>query len=88
MTVKRVILILPERRVITAKEAQANLGIPASSIRAWAAQGKLYAVSIDSNRERWYRLRDVLDLWANTRRRARHTRPSRARCIAGQSDIA
>jgi hypothetical protein len=65
------------RRVITAKEAQLHLGIPASSIRAWACQGKLYAVGIDHNRERWYRLGDVLRLWSITKRRTKHQRPAR-----------
>lgn len=50
------------RRHITAREAQDCLGIPASTIRVWAWRGKLHAVSIDRNGERWYRLADVLEL--------------------------
>jgi len=50
-----------ERRTITASEAQA-LGIPAGTIRSWASRGELYAVSIGPDRQRWYRLADVLKL--------------------------
>lgn len=68
----------PDRRVITTREAEESLGIPASSIRAWASRERIYAVSIDANGERWYRLAEVLELAAGTRRRTRHTRPRRA----------
>lgn len=67
----------PGRRVITAREAQEELGIPASTIRAWASQQRLFAVSIARNGVRWYRLADVLALAASTARRVRHARPSR-----------
>ena len=66
-----------DRRVVTPREAEEQLGIPASSIRAWASQKRLFAVSIDRNRSRWYRLADVLALAATTRRRVRHARPRR-----------
>lgn len=67
------------RRHITAREAQDCLGIPAGTIRAWASLGKLFAVSIDRDGARWYRLADVLELREATRRRTRHARPNR--CI-------
>ena len=50
------------RRVITATEAQASLGIPASTVRSWAWRGKLHAVSIGEDGQSWYRLEDVLAL--------------------------
>jgi hypothetical protein len=77
-----------DRRVITAREAEQTLGIPASTIRAWASQERIHAVSIDANRERWYRLADVIELRSTTQRRTRHTRPSRARCVERCVDIA
>jgi hypothetical protein len=52
-----------ERRVITAREAQQCLGIPASTIRSWVRRGKLYACSIGPRREHWFRLVDMLTLW-------------------------
>jgi hypothetical protein len=67
-----------ERRVITAREAQDELGVPASSIRAWASQGRLHAVSIGPDRQRWYLLSDVVELASATRRRRPHQRPSAA----------
>ncbi|HMB78075.1 MAG TPA: helix-turn-helix domain-containing protein [Kiloniellaceae bacterium] len=51
-----------ERRTITAPEAQAALGIPASTIRSWAHRGLLYAVGIGRRGVRLYRLLDVLTL--------------------------
>ena len=51
-----------ERRVITAPEAQRELGVPAATVRSWAHRGKLYAVGIGESRERWYKLSDVLAL--------------------------
>ncbi len=74
------------RRTITATEAQACLGIPASTIRAWATQGRLYAVGIGPDRQREYHLADVLALRETTQRRRRHTRPSR--CARPSADIA
>jgi DNA-binding transcriptional MerR regulator len=68
-----------ERRHITAREAQESLGIPAGTIRGWASKGLLLAVQTDENREQGYRLKDVLDLAASTKRRSRHARPSRRR---------
>lgn len=68
-----------DRRVLTAREAQLRLGIPASSVRAWASMGRLHAVSIDRRGARWYRMLDLVELANTTRRRAPHTRPSR-RC--------
>jgi hypothetical protein len=65
------------RRVITAREAEKELGIPAGTIRAWASEGKLLCRSIGSDRQRWYLLSDVLELRAKTTRRAPHTRPNR-----------
>ncbi|HEU4540318.1 MAG TPA: hypothetical protein VFR23_04250 [Jiangellaceae bacterium] len=68
------------RRHITAREAQDCLGIPAGTIRGWAKdEAKLCPVSIDANGERWYRLADVLELAATTRRRKSHCRPNRRR---------
>lgn len=66
-----------DRRVVTAREAQDMLGIPAGTIRGWASQGRLFAVSIGERGERWYKLTDVLALRDSTRRRARHARPTR-----------
>lgn len=77
-----------DRRVITSREAEEQLGIPASSIRAWASQRRLFAVSIAANGERWYRLSDVVELRETTARRTRHTRPNRARCTQASADIA
>lgn len=71
-----------DRRVITAKEAETYLGIPASSIRAWASTQHLYPVSIGPRGERWYPLSEVLALAALKPRRTRHTRPRRAVCAA------
>lgn len=51
-----------ERRVITASEAQAYLGIPASTVRSWARRGQLHPVSIAHRARRWYLLSQVLDL--------------------------
>ena len=73
-----------DRRVITAREAESMLGIPASSIRAWASQQRLFAVSIDADGSRWYLLADVLALREMTRRRARHARPSRCSTARSQ----
>lgn len=77
-----------DRRVITAPEAQRELGIPASSIRAWASQERLFPVSIDQRGRRWYRLADVLALRQTTNRRASHKRPARLLCAKATSDIA
>ena len=66
-----------QRRVITAKEAQAQLGIPAGSIRGWASAGRLLARSIGPDRQRWYLIADVLELAAQAKRRTRHERPKR-----------
>jgi hypothetical protein len=70
--------IPPERRTITAAEAQRTLGVPRGTITGWASVGRLHAVSIDADGTRWYRLADVLDLAATTTRRAPHRRPSRS----------
>lgn len=67
--------------MITAKEAEDNLGIPAGTIRGWATAGKLLARSIGPDRQRWYLLSDVIELAGQTRRRARHERPNRGRCV-------
>lgn len=77
-----------ERRVLTAKEAWEQLRIPASTVRAAAAQGRLHPVAIDTQGRRWYRLYDLVELAATTRRRAHHTRPSRRRPEPGARDIA
>jgi hypothetical protein len=76
------------RRVITAKEAEDNLGIPAGTIRGWAATGKLLARSIGRNRQRWYLLSEVLELAGQTSRRVRHERPGRGRCGSPSGHIA
>lgn len=67
------------RRTITAKEAAAELGIPTGTIRGWASAGRLFAVSIGPDGQRWYLLSAVLELAATTRRRAHAVRPSRRR---------
>lgn len=51
-----------DRRTITATEAQISLGIRADRVRQWASRRRLYAVSIGPDRQRWYLLRDVLEL--------------------------
>jgi DNA-binding transcriptional MerR regulator len=79
----------PEQyRHVTAREAEEQLNVPASTVRAWASQGRLHAVSIDAKGRRWYRLSDVLALRDSTRRRGRHTRPNRARCSDDEGHIA
>ena len=65
------------RRHITAREAEEQLGIPSGTVRAWASQRKLFAVSIARDGSRWYLLAEVLKLAESTTRRVRHTRPSR-----------
>lgn len=77
-----------DRRTITAKEAEAELGIPAGTIRGWASAGKLYAVSIGPDRQRWYLLAEVLILAEQSRRRTRHTRPKRRTLTASRDHIA
>lgn len=72
-----------ERRVLTAGEAWEQLRIPASTVRA-----RLHPVAIDEHNRRWYRLYDLVELAATTRRRAHHTRPSRRRPEPGARDIA
>jgi len=51
-----------DRRTITAKEAEAELGIRASRVRKWASRRRLFAVSIGPDGSRWYRLDQVLEL--------------------------
>jgi len=70
----------PDRRRITARQAETQLGVPASTIRAWASKSKqrLYAVGIDPWGRKLYRLSDVLALRDATRRRTYHSRPTRA----------
>ncbi len=53
-----------ERRVITASEAEACLGVKASRVRQWACRRRLYAVAIGPKGERWYRLDEILALAA------------------------
>lgn len=53
-----------ERRVITAAEAEQYLGIPAATVRKWASRGRVHSVGIAHRGQRWYRLRDILDLAA------------------------
>jgi len=79
---------MDERRVITAKEAEAELGIPSGTIRGWAAAGRLFARSIGPDRQRWYLLSDVLALAATTRRRTKHARPGRRLLTNGAGHIA
>jgi hypothetical protein len=69
-----------DRRKVTAREAQTELGVPTGTIRAWASASKqrLYAVGIDTRGRKLYRLSDVLALRDATRRRTHHTRPTRA----------
>lgn len=64
-------------RTITAAEAQRTLGIPSGTIRGWASAGKLYACAIGQDGQRWYKLGEVLELAATTKRRTRHERPMR-----------
>lgn len=52
----------PERRTITAVEAEQTLGIPASRVRKWASRQRIFAVSIGRDGQRWYRLDQVLEL--------------------------
>lgn len=78
----------PERRTITAKEAEAQLGIPAGTIRGWASSGRLYAVSIGPDRQRWYLLREVLALNAERLPRTPHERPTRRRLTSVADEIA
>lgn len=66
-----------ERRVITASESEAQLGLPASSVRAWASQGRIYPVGEDLDGSKWYPLKAVLELREETSRRAPHERPAR-----------
>jgi len=68
-----------DRRHITAREAEEQLGIPSGTVRAWASQRKLFAVSIARDGSRWYLLAEVLKLNESSKRRAQHTRPSRRR---------
>jgi predicted site-specific integrase-resolvase len=68
-----------ERRSITATEAQQHLGIPTGTTRAWAAAGKLHAVSIGKDRQRWYLLSEILKLDEHRKARKQHKRP--ARCL-------
>jgi hypothetical protein len=70
-----------DRRRITAREAETELGVPASTIRAWASASKqrLYAIGIDLKGRKLYRLSDVLTLRDATHRRNYHTRPTRIR---------
>jgi len=68
-----------DRRVITALEAEEQLGIPSGSIRGWATKQQLFPVSIGRDGSSWYLLAEVLKLAEATRRRAKHTRPSRRR---------
>lgn len=51
-----------DRRVITAKEAERELGIKADRVRQWAHRRRLFAVSIGPDQQRWYKLTDVLKL--------------------------
>ena len=70
-----------ERRVLTAREAEETLGIPAGTTRGWASRELLYAVA-DENGEKWYKLRDLIELLHTTKRRARHVRPTRRAATA------
>jgi hypothetical protein len=65
------------RRHITAPEAEACLGIPKGTIRAWASQGKIHTVSTAKRGTQWYLLSEVLVLARHTKRRAHHKRPTR-----------
>ena len=56
-----------ERRVITAKEAETELGIPAATVRSWAHRRRLFPVSIGPDAERWYLLAELLKLAATRR---------------------
>ena len=67
-----------EKRVITAKESEAQLGLPASSVRAWASQGRIYPCGEDHEGRKWYQLKDVLELREETSRRAPHERSPRS----------
>ena len=60
---------IEDARTITANEAWDYLGIPAGTIRTWAARGKLYAVGIGPDGQRWYYLHRVLELRDATRDR-------------------
>jgi predicted site-specific integrase-resolvase len=51
-----------DRRTITATEAQHTLGVKAATVRKWASRGRLHAVSIGPDGQRWYRLDQVLEL--------------------------
>lgn len=83
-----------DRRTITASEAEATLGIPASTVRAWAAAAAaqvkadpddegptptrpVFAVGIREDGQVEYDLEVILKLATSTKRRAKHTRPSR-----------
>lgn len=71
-------------RTITAREAEQSLGVPASSLRAWASRSsrdQLRQVGLRENREIEYSLMDVLALIATKQRRTRHTRPNRGGSI-------
>ena len=54
----------PERRTVTATEAEQCIGVKAATVRKWASRRRLFAVSIDRDGQRWYRLDQVLELVA------------------------
>jgi len=53
-----------ERELIlyTAADAERELGIPAGTVRAWAARGRLWSFGLDRYGRPMYRARDLLRL--------------------------
>lgn len=50
------------RHLFTAAEAEATFGIPAATIRSWAARHRLYAYGIDEHGHPMYDRRDLIAL--------------------------
>lgn len=72
-----------DRATITAADAAREFGIPAATVRGWAnppasKEPKLHAVGITRDGADLYPCARIAELAASTRRRAPHTRRTRA----------
>jgi DNA-binding transcriptional MerR regulator len=60
-------------RLVSAAEAARLTGIPAGTIRHWAARQRLFSVGLDKDGRPLYRLSEIKALRAATRRRRRRS---------------